>query len=279
MVKCPFCSLVVRENSRAIECDCCAKWVHLKCTNMSLKSYKSLTLSNDLWLCQACRNSNFPFNTLEDSELLKTSFNCNISCHCSKNITKARLQELPQFDIISSFTNGILCRLRHHIPRNISIQLYYSLLYPFLTYGVVIWGNTYDSAFKPISILQKKTVRIMTFSRYDEHSSPLFKALKILKLADVIHLQNAMLLYNYHSKILPTAFDNFFQTVASVHQYNTRLASRSSYYIPYVNTNYGKFNIRYRGAKIWNALDEKTKSLPRTLFKNKIMIDFLASYI
>lgn len=173
---------------------------------------------------------------------------------------------------------GILCRLRHHIPRNISIQLYYSLIYPFLTYGLVIWGNTYDTALKPISVLQKKTMRIMTFSRYDEHSSPLFRALKILKIADVIHLQNSMLLYNYHSKILPSVFDNFFQTVASVHHYNTRLAAKSSYYIPYAKTNYGKFNIRYRGAKIWNALDEKTKSLPRTSFKNKIVIDFLNSY-
>ena len=141
-----------------------------------------------------------------------------------------------------------------------------------------VWGNTYDTALKPISVLQKKTMRIMTFSRYDEHSSPLFRALKILKIADVIHLQNSMLLYNYHSKILPSVFDNFFQTVASVHHYNTRLAAKSSYYIPYAKTNYGKFNIRYRGAKIWNALDEKTKSLPRTSFKNKIVIDFLNSY-
>lgn len=105
MVKCPFCSLIVRDNCRAIECDCCAKWLHLKCTNMSLKAYKSLTLSNDLWLCQACRNSIFPFNNLDDSELLKFSFNSNTSCICSKNIAIANLQDMPLFDIISSLSN------------------------------------------------------------------------------------------------------------------------------------------------------------------------------
>ena len=97
-----------------------------------------------------------------------------------------------------------------------------------------------------------------------------YKELKILKLPDIIHLHISLLLYNFHAKMLPVAFNNFFQTVASKHHYNTRLSARSSYFIPYVRTNYGKFNIRYRGAKIWNSIDEQTKSLSIASFSKKI---------
>ena len=45
------------------------------------------------------------------------------------------------------------------------------------------------------------------------------------------------------------------------------LASRSSYTLPPIRTNYGKFCIKFQGAKIWNSLSEETKSLHRLAFK------------
>ena len=67
---------------------------------------------------------------------------------------------------------GILSKLRHFVTNDILTQLYYSLVYPFLTYGIIVWGNTYTTTLKPIVILQKKAVRIITFSKRDAHSSP-----------------------------------------------------------------------------------------------------------
>ena len=43
-------------------------------------------------------------------------------------------------------------------------MLYYSLIYPFLTYGIQVWGLTYPTYLKPVTTLQKRVVRIMTFS-------------------------------------------------------------------------------------------------------------------
>ena len=76
---------------------------------------------------------------------------------------------------------GILCKLRYFVTRDILINLYYALIYPFLIYGLISWGNTYESNFKPIYILQKKALRIITFSAFDHPSSPLFKSLGITK--------------------------------------------------------------------------------------------------
>ena len=45
---------------------------------------------------------------------------------------------------------GILSKLRHFVTKEILLQLYYSLVYPFLTYGLLIWGNTYDTSLNTI---------------------------------------------------------------------------------------------------------------------------------
>ena len=74
---------------------------------------------------------------------------------------------------------GILSKLRHFVTSDILNQLHYSLVYPFLTYGLIAWGNTYATTLKPVVVLQKKAVRIIAFSNRDAHSSPLFFTARI----------------------------------------------------------------------------------------------------
>ena len=173
---------------------------------------------------------------------------------------------------------GVLSKIRHYVNGNILLQLYYSLIYPFLTYGLSIWGNTYSSTLRPLIILQKKAIRIITFSEAGDHSEPLFKKLNILKLTDLVTLHNALLMYNYHHNLLPSSFENVFKTVASIHSYNARLASKSTYYLNNIKTNYGKFNFRFAAVKVWNNIDESIKHLPLKSFKNKVMSNILQSY-
>ena len=173
---------------------------------------------------------------------------------------------------------GVLYKTTYYVNRKILHQLYYSIIYPFLTYGLSIWGNTYSSTLKPLITLQKRAIRTITFSKPDEHSEPLFKELEILKLTDLVTLHNALLMYHYYYNLLPSSFENLFQSVASVHSYNTRLASKSTYYINTIKTNYGKFNIRFAVVKVWNHLEESDKHLPLKTFKNKVKSNILQSY-
>ena len=128
-----------------------------------------------------------------------------------------------------------------------------------MTYGILIWGNTYETTLKPIFILQKKAVRIITFSNIDSCSSPLFKSLELIKLLDIALFQIAIFMYKFHNNVLPAAFHSFFTKVTSVHNYNTRFAAKNSYYLPYARTNYGKFNIRFQGPSVWNTIDDNVK--------------------
>ena len=63
-----------------------------------------------------------------------------------------------------------------------------------------------------------------------------------------------------------------------VHQYETRLASKKSYYLPKAKTNYGKFNIRFSGAKLWNSVPDDLKSESRSCFK-KLLKESIGSLV
>jgi len=85
---------------------------------------------------------------------------------------------------------------------------------------------------------------------------------------DLVTMQIAVFMFKYYDNMLPKAFDNdYFTFISFKHNYNIRLASKSTYYIYQVRTNYGKFNLHFSGPSIWNNLDEETKSLSLHLFE------------
>ena len=52
---------------------------------------------------------------------------------------------------------SIICKARHYVNLNILLNLYYALVYPYLIYGIVIWGHSYESTIKPLFVLQKNS--------------------------------------------------------------------------------------------------------------------------
>lgn len=108
---------------------------------------------------------------------------------------------------------GIFSKLHYYVNLDILVKLYYALMYPFLTYGLISWGNTYSSTAQPLFILQKKAMRVITFSKFHEHSSPIFKHLDIVKLPDLVFLSIAVFMHKFHNRHLPVTFDTFFTQV------------------------------------------------------------------
>ena len=137
------------------------------------------------------------------------------------------------------------------------IQIYYSIIYPFLTYGVILLQS--------LTILQKKAIRIMNFSHFRAPSSPIFKQLFLLKFSDIVQFCTAIFMHQYHYGNFPAIFTEFF--TEHKHKYNTRLSSKCALTLPRVRTNYGSFNIRFCGSKVWNSVDECLKLFGEELFR------------
>ena len=127
-------------------------------------------------------------------------------------------------------------------------------------------------------IIAKNDFTCSTFSKFDAHSSPIFKYLNIIKLPDLYVLYTTIFMHKFHYQKLPSAFNHYFTAVNETHAYNTRLASKQSYSLPKTRTNFGIFNIRYQGPKIWNSLDETDKKLLDFQLRKKLKIHFIDSY-
>ena len=173
---------------------------------------------------------------------------------------------------------GVLCKIRHYVNVKILVQLYHAIILPFFSYCCIVWGNTYDHNIKPLQRMQKKAIRLITFSDFDAHTSPLFFELKLLKFQDHIKLQTLYFMHQFFTGKLPNIFDSFFIKTSDKHNVNTRFATRTTFYVPKIRTNYGKFNIRYNGPKLWNETDERFKILTPHLFKKELTKHFIKFY-
>ena len=107
-----------------------------------------------------------------------------------------------------SKTVGILSKVRCYVSKHILVMLYYSLIYPFLTYGVHVWGLTFPTFLTPLFIIQKRAIRIISFPEPKSHSEPLFKSLSLLKLNDVIESQILSLFISGHTDCYPAVSVN-----------------------------------------------------------------------
>ena len=108
-----------------------------------------------------------------------------------------------------SKTVGIFSKLRYNVNFDILIMLCYSLIYPFLNYGVQVWGLTYPTYLKPVTTFLKQIARIMTFSELVSHSEPLLKSLNLLKFNDIIHSEILSFVYQWFHKLVPSCFLDF----------------------------------------------------------------------
>ena len=110
-----------------------------------------------------------------------------------------------------SRANGILAKLRHNAPIETRIQVYYAIFYSHLIYGYLLWGLTSEKNLNTIRILQKKCIRIITFSDFNSHTNQHFIDNKLLKVDEIIKIQQLKLVYEFKIKMLPLELQNLFK--------------------------------------------------------------------
>ena len=90
-------------------------------------------------------------------------------------------------------------------------KLYFSLIHPYISYGNLLWGKSYQKHIRQIETLQKKAIRIITKSSYNEHTSPLYRRMGILKLADIHDLSIYLFMYDFVHYIVPRPLETMFK--------------------------------------------------------------------
>lgn len=107
---------------------------------------------------------------------------------------------------------GILRKIRDFVHSSCFLTLYYTLIYPYLTYCNIVWASTFPSYLHKILLLQKRFVRLATFSKAIVPSSPLFFKLQLLTIFDINILQVCTFVFQVRQKTvdLPLGFRYYY---------------------------------------------------------------------
>jgi hypothetical protein len=162
---------------------------------------------------------------------------------------------------------GILYKLSSNVPKDVFMSLYYSFIYPYLTYCVVVWGGAADVHVDRLLMLQKRAVRIITNNSYLDHCNPLFHSTGMLKIKD---------LYNYLCSIY--AFKNVDSFDRVEHMYDTR--NKYNLVPEFQRLATTQRSLSFVGQKLLNELPldiKNSNSLP--IFKAKLRTQLLSGYV
>ena len=153
----------------------------------------------------------------------------------------------------------MLAKARHYLEPTDIKALYYSTFHTHMNYGSQVWLQKTTQVRKNIHKLQKKALRIMSFSEFNASSSPLFKQWEILKLDDFMTIKNCSLAHDFLNAKLPETFNSFLEKQSEVHSIYTRCTEELTLRLPIVNLEtYGGQSPIWKSITDWN---ENTKTI------------------
>ena len=140
------------------------------------------------------------------------------------------------------------------------MQIYYLQFYSHLNYGCQLQDQNENVIIQTIT-LQKKAVRLFSFAHFQEHASPLFRNLKLLKLTDIVKLNNIIFTHDTINDKTPPIFETYFHFNKTNHQHQT-LNSLNSIYslptgsikLPTYRTESGILSTQFLCCNIWNFI-------------------------
>ena len=158
--------------------------------------------------------------------------------------------------IVSKY-NGLIRIIRQYLNQDSLQTLYNTLAIPYLSYCTFVWGDKNNANIESFFILQEKGIRTCTNSLWLEHTTPIFIALKELRIRDFYIYQLAI--HRHHRNLPPLDLPSIsFINQSDIHNYNTRHVS--DLHIALTNTKLAGNTITTQGPIIWNNMNAALKN-------------------
>ena len=119
---------------------------------------------------------------------------------------------------------GILRRLKHILPERTLRTTYFAIIYPYISYGCLVWSINFYVNYKRVQILQNKAARIIgKYVKSVKDTSARFKFLRLLNIGQIRDYRTAGFGFNYVHNLVPETFNEFYCLRSSVHEHDTRI--------------------------------------------------------
>ena len=158
--------------------------------------------------------------------------------------------------------NYCLARAKKCLPKHIKFMVYNSLIKCHLEYCLPIWGNCGSQSQKSLMSLQKSAIRNIQSARYNSHTDPIYKKLKILKLNDLYTLNVGIFMFKITMGNQPKIICNIFKQGEHFSRNLNFIQSSSKF-------NYIQKLVPNSLVKVWNQLHRGHRDWIKELPKSK----------
>ena len=149
---------------------------------------------------------------------------------------------------------GVIVKARKIFDKVTLLSLHNSLILPYLSYCIHIWGNAYQTHLQKLHVLQNKIIRIIAGVPRRTSSDPLYYEFNILKINKLYMYAVDFCMHKYENDMLLELFKDMFVKVTDVHDHDTRIATTNQLYNPIYGTARGQKSFKYVGVRTWNYI-------------------------
>ena len=115
----------------------------------------------------------------------------------------------------------IIYKARKYLNK-ISFKNLYYYIYQHLIYCIEVWGSAANYHLNSLFLLQKKIIRIMTFSPDMAHTGPIFIDLAILSFDTIFIDRICITMFKVDYGLLPKSVTQMLSKIKDMHTHDTR---------------------------------------------------------
>ena len=160
---------------------------------------------------------------------------------------------------------GIMYKARQFFTKKALLMLYHAYIFPYMTYCIEVWGCASQTQLNCLFLLQKKIIKIMSFSHYLAHTNLLFLPMEVLPLRKIFLYKVGLSMYKYSLNLLPECIAHLYLR----NEHNTR-GCHELRVLP------GAKTFSSISARIWNVLSNKINfDVSMSIFKCSLKLFLL----
>jgi len=135
-----------------------------------------------------------------------------------------------------------------------------------------------------INKLQKAAIRIVSHSKYNEHTEPIFKTLRILPFESLVLYSNLKIMFQFKNNLLPQSFSNVWSTnaIRRADNFEIVLRNQQNFNIPFIRLQFSANSPIIKMPQLWENFEDNDIKLIRNKAEfciklKKYLIDKLSS--
>ena len=172
--------------------------------------------------------------------------------------------------LLSKLTRAIaiLTKIRYNVPKYLLRTLFFTFYKPYIDYCINIWTCTSQTNLDLINVSMKKAIRVITFSKFDAHSDPLFKSLNLLNLEKTIEFNLGKFMWNVQNNKLPIFLAKEFKMEITTQSSRKIIISKN--YTPLSRTKYKEYFVTTKGPLLWRKIPTYLRDIrSKNIFSKK----------